>query len=99
VDNDCERREKKMFEEMTLAELLKEIEEKRGPYNRDPLTHAENCIEHMSLCAKELRKRLEMMFKFATKYRTRSDYPADAKLIEKILGDEKKPWASKWMKK
>ena len=45
--------------EMSLDELLKEIEMKKGPYSRDILTHAENTIEYTSKCAKEIRKRLE----------------------------------------
>lgn len=45
--------------EMSLDELLKEIENKKGPYSRDVLTHAENVIEYASECAKEIRIRLE----------------------------------------
>ena len=89
---------KKMFEEMTLAELLKEIEEKRGPYNRDPLTHAQNCIEHMSLCAKELRKRLEYeqvilqsQLDHAIDEEKHTFYDGQLRKVEEILGDEKKP--------
>ena len=44
--------------EMTLDELLKDIEQKKGPYSRDRLEHAGNVIEHASDCAKEIRKRL-----------------------------------------
>lgn len=46
------------IKEMTLDELLKDIETKKGPYSRDQLTHAENVIEHASECAKEIRNRL-----------------------------------------
>ena len=35
---------------------LKEISKGRGPYNRDPLEHAHNCIEAMTEVAKQALK-------------------------------------------
>ena len=37
----------------------------------------------------EQDKELRQIYKFATKYKLPSDYPRDAKLIEKLLGEEK----------
>jgi hypothetical protein len=51
------------MDERTFDELLKDIEEKKGPYSQDHLTHAENVIEHASECAKEIRKRLQQLVK------------------------------------
>lgn len=49
-----------------MIKLLTEVKEKRGPYSRDHLTHAENCINYMSekaeACLKILHKK-----KYATK--------------------------------
>lgn len=46
------------IEDMTIDELLDEIISKKGPYSRDPLTHAGNCIEAMSMCAKKIKEKL-----------------------------------------
>jgi hypothetical protein len=66
---------------MTLADLLKEIEEKRGAYSMDHMKHAENCIEHMSQCAKEIRKKLQ-------EWNEKFPYLASWRLIKEILGSE-----------
>ena len=41
------------MEEMTVRELLEEIAKGAGAFNRDPLTHAHNCIEDMKELAKQ----------------------------------------------
>jgi len=38
-----------------IFELLRQIEEKRGAYSQDRLTHAENVINNASEKAKEIR--------------------------------------------
>lgn len=38
---------------LIMLEALKEIAEGRGPYNIDPLKHADNCIQSMVQLAKE----------------------------------------------
>lgn len=42
-----------------LKKLLEEITEGKGPYSRDPLEHAENCIENMKKLAREALQVLE----------------------------------------
>lgn len=42
-----------------LAEALTKIAEGAGPYSRDPLTHAENCIEAMKETARALLAEVE----------------------------------------
>lgn len=46
-------------EEMTLDELLKEIEEKKAPYNRDRVEMAIKGFEYHAEIAAEIRKRLQ----------------------------------------
>lgn len=36
-----------------IKKLLEEIADGSGAYNRDPLQHAENCIEHMKDLARK----------------------------------------------
>lgn len=36
-----------------LTKALREVEKGQGPYNRDPLEHASNVIEHMQSVARE----------------------------------------------
>lgn len=45
---------------MTLDELLKEIETCIGPYSRDRLKHAENVIVHMAECGEAIRAKLDV---------------------------------------
>lgn len=80
VGDGCDRRQTKMLEEESLAELFKAIEKKTGAYSRDHLTHAENCIEHMSQCAQEIRKRLQ-------EWNEKFPYLASWRLIKEILGE------------
>ena len=39
--------------EGVLVKALKEITKGEGPFNRDPLQHAENCIEEMQATARK----------------------------------------------
>lgn len=41
-----------------IRELLEEIAEGKGPYSRDHLQHAGNCIEAMKKCAREALEEL-----------------------------------------
>ena len=42
-----------------LAEALREISKGAGPFDRDPLKHAENCIDDMKALAKDALVRLD----------------------------------------
>ena len=46
-----------------IFEMLSEIEEKRGAYSQNPLTHAENVINNSSENAKKIRLILEGLLK------------------------------------
>jgi hypothetical protein len=49
-------------EELNLKELLDEIIEKKGPYKREPLEHAESVMEKASLNAQKLKQELTAIF-------------------------------------
>lgn len=47
------------YEIRRLMAYLSEIAKGAGPYSRDPLTHADNCIEHMKQMANDAINGLE----------------------------------------
>lgn len=42
-----------------IKPMLEEISQGTGAYSRDPIQHAENCIEHMKELAKKALKIIE----------------------------------------
>jgi len=70
----------------TIKEHLNGIPSRRLPIGK--IAWLQEWEETKEL-VESLEKQLREIYKFATKYKLPSDYPRDAKLIEKLLGEEK----------
>ena len=70
----------------TIKEHLNGIPTKRLPLGK--IAWLQEWEETKELVV-SLEKQLREIYKFATKHKLPSDYPRDAKLIEKLLGEEK----------
>ena len=73
-------KEKEVQEIKKVIELLSEVEEKRGPYNRDTLTHAGNVIDNASEKAKQSINILTGLIKHR--------YPICGKKLEAVYKQE-----------